>query len=59
MYSHLQDIDDEESEKVVEDDDHNTCPNPLYKYKQSINYAQNLRASLKDFVKTTYPENAG
>ena len=55
MYSHLKQLDDE----VIEDGDHNTCPNPLHKYKQSINYAQNMRLTLKDYVKSTYPENVG
>lgn len=58
MYSHLREIDEAEIDMdiVTEDDDRNTCPNPLYKYKQSINYAQNLRLNLKDLVKTSYPE---
>lgn len=57
MYSHLEEMD--ESERNFEDDERNTCPNPLYKFKQSINYAQNLRSSMKDFVKSSYPENGG
>ena len=56
MYSHLKEVIEDE---VTEDGDHNTCPNPVYKYKQSLNYAQKLRLNLKDYVKSSYPENVG
>jgi hypothetical protein len=54
MYSHLQQIDEETHDHdEFGDSPHNTCPNPLVKFR--MNYASNLRDSLKNMVDLSQP----